>query len=216
MYCVRYKKSFRDKYREELVKGKLIDLPFGEDRYEIVEVKEVDETFKGKVFETYSDAKLELSMREIESHGQIHVSSSLQKRNQRQRSRPSRNPGHVSYDPGYESQKNALLRKPQGVSAFVPEAAFHLTLEPGSAKYKKLIKLIDNESERSSRASIRAIGLIRLIVGESEADIVMAMGVASSTIQGWVRTLKKIQWKLEKGQHIQSVKDEFDQTDREF
>ncbi len=77
---------------------------------------------------------------------------------------------------------------------------------------KKLMQLIRDESGRGHQdAATRADGLTRLTRGESPEEIASAMGVALSTVQNnWRRPLEYVREKLEAGQPVDSIKNEFD------
>ena len=193
MYCVRYKQSFLDKYREELIKGTRIDLPLGEDRYEIVKT---EGPCKGKVFKTYNEALSELLRKKFEVFNGARGFDDLER--QRRKKRQSYKNLGDTWE--YKSKNPRSIYEP----------AFRITLKPGSPEYKSLIKLIAEESERSARARKRAYGLTKLIQGDSETEIATGMGVTSGTVQEWAKKLGIIQHKLETGQLVRPIKQEFD------
>ena len=189
MYCVRYKQSFLDKYREELIKGKRIDLPPGESCCEIIET---EGPCKGKVFKTHNEALSELLEREFKF------------------SRPFDDLGRKKRQShSYKNLGDTWEYKSKNPRS-THESAFRITLKPGSPEHKTLIKLIEEESERSIAAQKRAYGLSKLVQGDSETEIATGMGVTPGTVQRWAKKLESIQYKLKTGQLVRPIKQEFD------
>ena len=104
--------------------------------------------------------------------------------------------------------ETALSRIERGGSLDRP--AMQLRLRPGSPEYNRLVALVGEERARNRRAAKRAEGLARLIDGQSEEEVVIAMDVSRSTVRGWAQKLDRVQRKLEKGVPVRTIRYEFD------
>ncbi len=75
--------------------------------------------------------------------------------------------------------------------------AFRLKLD--SEQKKDFVARIEDEYDRGKKASFRADGLMMLVNGASEEEIIHQMDVSRATIQKWVQGLSDAQRKLLNG-----------------